>query len=342
MSLRVLGCGNTGMMLASKFDEAPILLSTAKEDTRNFQTENEVITFSEDGASKRFRAGVNIWERNFDKLKETLSDIRGEKVLIFSSLGGGSGSSSLNYVSKALLENENKVLIVGIQPYKLESNPPLSNFVQSINNLMPIIPRVSVILFDNDKLRKLHGNNWENINKHIIKRVDYLVNLLSKYASDEYSPLTLDQSELESVIFGGGFLDYSEHFIEETMPKFSYGGLDKTTKNCLVAMFIPKGNSVDTEKYHKIFTENLDKVARRAGNARMIPGIIRATINHSNSEQGIKDRAYITIASGLTIEKYLKKFDKVKELATKKAVAYSEEYKGEKFIDRKNSKILDI
>ena len=71
--------------------------------------------------------------------------------------------------------------------------------------------------------------------------------------------------------------------------------------------------------------------------------ILRSKINHSNSkDSSIKDRAYITIASGLNIENYIKKIEKLRDLAIKKASIFVEEYKGEKFIDSKNNKILDI
>ena len=343
MSLVCIGCGNTGMLLATRFDEDPILFSTAHQDTVNFKNSGEIYSFSKEGASKRFKSGIKIWEQNSKKLERVLEEIRDDYVVIFSSLGGGSGSSSLSIISKILLENNNKVLIVGILPYKKEVNPPLSNAVLSINGLMPLISKVSIILFDNDKLRKQFDSDWGKINHHIVRVTDYIVFLLDKYTVDKYSPLTLDQSELDSVIFGGGFLDFSETFLEESLPKFEYGSLDKGTKNCLVAMFVDK-KIPDEElgKYHNIFTEVSGRIATRASNSRMIPGILRGSMNKTNSKQGIKDRAYITIASGLSIDKYIKKISRLRDVAVKKASAYMEEYKGEKILDSKESKILDI
>jgi len=335
-----IGVGNTGMLLASKFDDDPILISTAHQDTVNFN-DKEVYSFSEEGASKRFRAGAKIWSKSFEELIEVCELVNEEKVIVFSSLGGGSGSSCLNPLSRILLRNNNRVLLVGILPYKKEINPPLANAVQALNSLMPIIQRVSVLIFDNEKLRKTLGNDWEEINRYIIKRVDYIVNMIKKYSIDKYSPLTLDQSELDSVVFGGGFIDLSNSFLEDGNPKFEYGKLDKETKNILIAMYVD--HTIDNvDNYHNILTGVIDKISGRTTNARMIPGILRGKIVNTYSAEGVTDRAYITIASGLNIDKYLVKIEKLRDLAIKKASVFAEEYKGEKFIDRSDNKLLDI
>jgi len=342
--MRTIGVGNTGMILATMFAQKPLLFSTAKEDSTNFNNKFDVRVYSKDGASKRFKVGEEIWTENIDKVAKDLAEIKNEKVIIFSSLGGGSGSSSLNPFSQILLHNGNEILIFAVLPYKKEINPPLSNAVQAINSLMPIIAEVSVMLFDNEKLLNMYDNDWTKVNAHIIKRADYIVNLLRKYNDNDYSPLTLDQSELDSVIFGGGFLDFSDTFLEEGMPKFEYGSMSKDTKNCLIAMYVD--SSVSSKKldlYHKDFTEVLKKTSGRIPRARLIPGILRAKVNRSNSENPkVTDRAYITIASGLGIEKYLEKISKIRDVAIEKAKGYSKEYKGKTIVKEHAGEILDI
>jgi len=257
-----------------------------------------------------------------------------------------SGSSSLLPISDILLERNNKILIIGVLPFKKEILPPLANAVQSINSLIPIISEVSVILFDNNKLIKKYENNWSKVNEHIIKRVDYIINLLEKYNSNDYSPITLDESELESVVFGGGFIDVSETFLEERLPKFDYGRLDKTTKNCMVCMFVDTKikDKEELDDYHKILTGIVSRIAGRISNARMIPGILRASINYTNAEdKSIKNRTYVTIASGLNIEKYLKKIEKMRDDAMKRAEVFSEKMRGNRLIKGSKSKrLLDI
>ncbi len=342
--MRFISVGNLGSKLGSMLSKDTLLLSTAEQDTKNFINRNNVITFSEEGASKRFKMGQKIWEENIDRLREILEDYQNEKVILISSLGGGSGSSSLSYISKILLENNCKVFIVGVLPYKKEVNPPLANAVQAIESLMPIINKVSVMLFDNNKLIKEYENDWIEVNNHIVSRVDYILNLLSKYSSDDYSPLTLDQSELNSVIFGGGFVDFSDTFIEETNPKFEYGKLDKQTKNCLIGMFVDRRiDEEDMEEYHTLMTNVVNKYSTRVSNARMIPGILRGDIDFSNaSDDRITDRCYITIASGLNIEAYMKKIAKLRDDALKKAEAFSTTTKTERMLNRSDSKKLDI
>lgn len=343
--MQVIGVGNTGAKLALMFDKNATVFSTATQDTNNYlQRGVKVLRVSEQGASKRFSVGSKIWSDNIDKVKDALQSFWDEEVIIFSSLGGGSGSSSLAPITNILIEQDCKVLIVGVLPFKKEVNPPLANSVQAINGLLPIINEASVILFDNEKLVKLFKNNWTLINKHIVRVIDYIVNLLEKYNTDNYSPVTMDQSELNSIIFGGGFLDFSDTFLEEKMPKFEYGSLDRDTKNCMICMFVDDKieNNEEVDKYQNTLAEITTKFGRRLPNARLIPGILRGIVRETNSAEGIKDRCYFTIASGLSIEKYLKKIEKIRDAAIQKAEAYSQKTKAGKIIGSRDSRTLDI
>lgn len=339
----VIGAGNTGMRLASMFSEDAILISTAHQDSVNFESLN-VNTFTLDGAGKRFGTGMSIWTNNEPKLRGVLEDVVNQKVVIFSSLGGGSGSSSLTFISKILLEKNNKVLIVGVLPYKKEINPPLSNAVQSVNALMPIISDVSVLLFDNDKLLKKFENDWRLVNEFIIKRVSYLVHLLDDFTVDKYSPLTIDRSELDSVVFGGGFIDVSDDFLEESNPKFTYGKIDGDTKNLLISLFCDTEMEDDeVDDYHKILTTITNKFAGRAKNCRFVTGIARGRVEWSRSKnEEIKNRAYITIASGLSADSYLKQIEKMRDDAMEKATNFATKTKIGSFVSKKESSILDI
>lgn len=337
-----IGVGNTGSKLAIMFDESPMLISTAEQDSLNFKGYN-VYPIAKEGCGKKFGTGVRLWSEKIEDLKNILKEVKKEYVIIFSSLGGGSGSSSIRFLSEILVEQENEVLIVGILPFKKEVVPPLANAVQSISSLIPIINEVTVMLFDNQSLLKEYGNDWNDVNEKIIRGVNYAVNLLSNHSVDRYSPLTIDQSEVESVAFGGGFLDVSETFLEEKPPKFQFSNLDKETKNVMIAMFVDeKVDDDNIEKYHQILTEVQNKYVGRARNARVIPGIIRGKVLRSNSEEDIDDRAYVTVASGLNIEKYTKKLEKMKNDAIEKATAFSSKMSNKKMISNKDSKILDI
>lgn len=338
----VIGSGNAGMKLATLFDKKPILLSTAEQDTANFK-EHKVHTFNTEGCGKKYGTGIKLWNTKIDELEEVLEDIKNDNVVLFSSLGGGSGSSSIQFISKILIEQGNKVLVCGVLPFKKEVVPPLANAVQSISSLMPLINDVSVVLFDNQVLLKENDNNWNYVNKAIVEKVNYAVRLIEKHSMDKYSPMTIDQSELESVVFGGGFLDISTSFLEEKPPKFQFGKLDKETKNLLIAMFVDeKVGDPALEDYHNILTGVQSKYATRARNARVVPGILRGRIKQTNSEQGITDRAYITIASGLSLDRYSIKIEKLKDEAIEKATVFSSRQKGKSLVSSKDSKVLDI
>ena len=339
-----IGTGNTGATLAYMADENAILFSTAVQDTSNFPKAKNIFTMSEDGASKRFKQGESIWIENEERLRDILAAVKEEKVVVFSSLGGGSGSSSLQFISKILVEYGCRVLVVGVLPFKKEINPPLANAVQAINSLMPYINKVSLMIFDNSDLVKKFENNWQQINEHIVTKVDQVTEMLRKYTVNEYSPVTLDQSELDSVVFGGGFIDLSTTFLEEDLPKFDYGALDRKTKNCMIAMFVDrKIKREKVQEYHTILTNVIDRVSSKTPNARMIPGILRGDVNFTNSKnEKVDDRCYVTIASGLSIEKYMKRIEKLRDEAVKKAEAYAEIEKSDKLIAGKETKILDI
>lgn len=336
----IIGVGNLGGKLASSFSKDAILFSTAIQDSNNYKGFN-VIDISRDGASKKFSAGIEIWEENKEKVKEHLSQFEKENVIIFSSLGGGSGSSSLKYMSEFLVENKNKVLIVGVLPFKKEQLPPLANAVQSINNIIPLLDKVSIMLFDNEKLIKKFSNDWARINRHIITKVDYITNMLNKYNSSNYSPLTMDNSELESVIFSGGVVDFSDSFLEDEEEQIilEYGKLDKSTKNCLIAMFVDNDTSKKkTDSYQNIMTKITEKLSSKVPNARMITGILRGSVNSPRD----LDRLYFTITSGMDIDKHLKGIEKIKKTAIKKAEKYTETSKASKMLSSKDSKMLNI
>jgi len=336
--MKVLGIGNTGAKLASLFDKEAILFSTATQDTENFKDYN-VIEMGDDGCGKKFGTGLKLWKNKIQELKEILKNVENENVILFSSLGGGSGSSSLVSISNILKKQNNNILIAGVVPYKSEQLPPIANAVQSISSLMNIIDDVSVILFDNESLLKQYKNNWNNINSHIVRKVGYLTGLLNDYTQPGYSPLTIDESEYESVVFGGGFIDISNEFIEDAVPKFSFGKLDSETKNLLVGMVADSSLEKGIiDEYHTILTNIVTTVAKRAKNARLVPGILRGRISKSTG----RSRAYVTIASGLSLDGYLKQLSRMRDDAISRASKFSQKREKKEIVSKKEFNLLDI
>lgn len=335
-----IGAGNTGMKIATLFDKKALLLSTAEQDTSNYK-DFKVSVFATTGAGKRFSQGNSMWQENTDKLERFVADIPTKNVVLIAGLGGGSGSSSLHHLVDFLLSRDKKVLVVGILPFKQESIPPLANAVQSVNSLMPYVNKASVMLVDNTVLLERHNNDWSLINEDIVRRINTTVNLLSLNLQDKYSPVTLDESELESVVFGGGFIDISSARNERGAPVFDYGAIDKTTKNVLFAFAIDE--KVDDKKvdaYQSEYTNILKDTVSKAKNARMIPGIIRAKLKSATLTTNLT--SFIFIASGMNIDKHLKKIMRLRDAAMKKTSVFNEKYEGADILTEEDSSTLDV
>ena len=63
---------------------------------------NEISRNSEEAKTKE---EDREWNEKNDELKEVLEGVENEQVVVFSSMGGGSGSSSLQFIADILLEN---------------------------------------------------------------------------------------------------------------------------------------------------------------------------------------------------------------------------------------------
>jgi len=170
-----------------------------------------------------------------------------------------------------------------------------------------------------------------------------LINLLTKYSIEEYTSQSLDQSELDSVIYEAGFVDASDEFIEESPIQLEFGKIDSYTKNVLLAMYVDVSikKREDVDIFQKILTDQISAISNKAKNARIVPGMLRAAVKKSGSSK-YSDRAWFTIVSGLNPEKYLKHVEKMRDKAIAKATAYAEKIKTDKLANSKETKILDI
>ena len=337
-----IGIGEVGMKLANEFDDKAYLFSTAEQDSFLFK-KKKIYQFETIGGSKRFSTGRRIWENKFDELKDVLKNVNNERVHIFSSTSGGSGSSSLEIITRLLLDNNNKVFIFATLPFDEEGLPALPNSVQCLQSLIPLLPRISVMLFDNQIMMKLFESDWVRINSYIVKRSDFVVNLLAKYSLDEYTSQSLDQSEIDSVVYEAGFVDASDSFIEEEEPVFEFGKLDNKTKNLLIAMYVDVGikSKEGVDKYQTILTNQIQHMSKKVKNARIVSGMLRASVKKSGSSK-YSDRAWFLVASGLNPDKYLKHLERMRDKALKKAQAYAEKNKADDLASKKETKMLDI
>lgn len=318
----ILGAGQCGMKLANRFfrthknSDSLISLSTSIEDSVGIP-KTGLVQVSREGSGKKFSRGVSIWKENFDELSAQLKKVKNSDVIYFSSAGGGSGSSSIKYVTDVLLANNNRVLLVLVLPFDYENLPYKPNALQSLSKLQDegYTDKISVLVFDNDKLGKMYYDteypeggkeikrpNLEQINNHIIDTTSIVIDLVHKYhIRDKYSPFSIDELEHESVIFSNGILgvDFRKYDDGPTNVKFDYGKLSDS-KNVVVA----KAVSTHTSDYQidqstTMFMDIVKKISRKSKNARVISGIIRTN--------QIDDSTYIIIGNNLDISKYIEK-----------------------------------
>lgn len=345
--MKIIGIGNTGCKLAEMYqqkiniDEKNLyLLSTAKEDTMNYKKHTNILIYDSDGSGKNYNNGKKIWKNNLDKLKQDLGHLIDEKIIIFAAAGGGSGSSGLPIVTKELTKQKNKIIATTVLPYKKENVPPGSNALKNLNDLKQISKMANVLIFSNEKLLKKNNGLMSQANEEIIKNTDIMINILNRYNNDLYSPITVDNAELESIIFPNkqtGFIGITDNvnFEEMKIPKFEVGRLDsKITRHIAIYMILdPSLSKEKVDEYYDSFRLYLEKFSRYKG-ARIIPGILRV------KRQRMNEMKFIVIANGLNIQS---DFNKMKKYATSRAEIFlSEAIQDDVDLNKDEDNLLDI
>jgi hypothetical protein len=317
----IIGAGQCGMKLANEFirtyksNDEIYNLSTSVEDSVGIPSKR-LIQVSTGGSGKKFSNGSKIWEESIPSLKKQLNNIFDKDVIYFTSAGGGSGSSSIRYITDILLENNNRIFLVLILPFGYEALPFKPNTLQTLSRLQDdkLLNKISVMLFDNDKLSKKFSDvevyddkevlipNLEKINNYILKSTSITLDLVNLYHVDgNYSPFTIDALEHDSVIFSKGFIgiDFASYKKGAISPKFDYGKISDC-KNVILAKAIRlKESDYIIDQQSGEFMDAVKKLSRKAKNARVMYGIMRTNdIDHGT---------FIIIGNNLDITKYITK-----------------------------------
>jgi hypothetical protein len=313
----ILGAGQCGMKLAHLYfqnfprkDSELVALSTSTEDSVNIPKAS-LVQIATEGSGKKFSNGLAIWENHFSELLKSIDGIKDSDIVYFASAGGGSGSSSIKYVTEILIERSknNRVFLIMVLPFGYEQLPFKPNALQSINLLQTssYTNRISVMLFNNDYLAELYSEikkdgsvgevSLEKINQHIISSTSLVLDLINAYHDQKkFSPFTIDELEHESVIYSNGFIGVESVVFdgtEDTELKFDYGKL-KDAKNVIIAKAV-KTNESDYIVNQSIgsFIERIKSISKKAKNARIMYGIIRT--------DRIDNGTYIVVANNLDI-----------------------------------------
>lgn len=350
----VIGAGQCGMKLAHKFykdyrtksDTQLLAFSTSTEDSVGIP-KGSLVQVSNEGSGKKYTRGVDIWKSSTYDIDRALRPYREGDVLYFVSAGGGSGSSSIRYITDQLLRQKNRILLVMVLPFGYESLPFKPNALQALNSLQGagLIDRVSVMLFDNDKLAKQYVEieelddersvtyaNLDMINTHIVETTSFVLDMIDDYHDPkESSPFTIDELEHESVIFSSGYIGVDVRKEKPAAVKFDYGKISDA-KNVIIAKAVStKVSDYLVQQGTGSFLDTVKKISRKAKNARMMYGIIRTN--------KIEDGTYVIIANNLDVNKYT---DKIKVKVADNIEHFREKSTRENVLNSNEAKLFDI
>ena len=338
----VIGVGQVGSRLASLYAQKKDVLITFNTDHRDsggIKLGNDHLIVN-GGAGQNYSKGLKIWAENRDKLEKYLEPVQEHNVVYFVSAGGGSGSSSVITFLNILMKQNNKILLVVATPFLKESIPATSNATRLLSRVNEFSNDMSVYIASNDEISKEVGSHSFNvINEKIVERVRHITDLPEMHDDSAFTPFAIDEGDHASVAYSGGFINISYDNLEEGMeetgrpkaPKFTYGKFNEYS-NIMITKLIHNKQNRDTAI---IEGDKLMDVTMKlnAKSARMLYGVIRPDEK--------KMPQYITLASGITIDKV---FNKLKGKATDSAVRHTEKIKTKttKKLESKEDKILDI
>jgi hypothetical protein len=351
----ILGAGQCGMKLASEFfhtynktADSLINLSTSSEDSVNIP-KTGLVQVAREGSGKKFSHGESLWRNNQSVLNTKLATVRGADVIYFASAGGGSGSSSIRYVSDILLKNDNRIFLVLVLPFDYENLPYKPNALQTLSRLQDdgYTSMMSVLLFDNEQLakryvdvevvdgeREIKRPNLEQINNHIISTTSIVLDLVRRYhIQNKYTPFSIDELEHESVVFSKGFIgvDFKNYDDGPANVKFDYGKISDC-KNVVLAKAVRlKETDYLIDQSTGRFLDVVRKLSKKAKNARVMSGIIRTN--------EIDDGTFVVIGNNLDVAKYI---NKTKTRVGANIEQFRQQSEREKIFNSEEASVYDI
>jgi cell division GTPase FtsZ len=293
------------------------------------------------GAGQNYSRGLKIWAENREKLERYLEPVQNQDVVYFIAAGGGSGSSSVITFLNILMKQNNRILLVVAAPFLKESIPATSNATRVLNRVAEFSNNMSVLLVGNDEVAKYLGTpSLSSINEEIVRRARMITDLASFHEEGIFTPFAIDEGDHRSVAYSGGFISLSVDDLEEEweekqgrLPKFTYGKLNQATNVMIVKNIHPSLDQTKAMAEGDKLVKVSMKLAGNAKGARTIHGTIRSA-NRDFPK-------YITVASGLTVDKM---FEKLKTKATDSALKYQEKISAKtgRKLEKSEDKILDI
>jgi hypothetical protein len=352
----ILGAGQCGMKLAYEYyikfsnSNELVALSTSTEDSVNIP-KSSLIQIATEGSGKKFTNGTAIWQSARERLQREFEDVQQTDIIYFVSAGGGSGSSSVRHVADIVLSDNkfNRIFLVMTLPFEYEKLPFKPNALRAISTLQEdgYLEKMSILLFDNEKLSKQYFNieridrettinttDLNKINNHIVNSTSLVLDMINTYHDPrKFSPFTIDEIEHESVIFSYGFIGVDSRIYDGAGAevKFDYGKISDA-KNVIIAKAVNLRESDNAIKSTSgIFLEKVKIISKKAKNARIMYGIIRT--------DRIQNGTFIIIANNLDVGKYV---NKIKNKVGSNVDAFLTKDSREKVLTNREKSLFDI
>jgi len=215
IKLGIVGSGQAGSRLAETFYELgyeAVALNTAKQDLEQIklpEVNKLFLDYSIGGASKDRGIGASAAELHKDSIYDLIKDKLGDsQVFVFcTSLGGGSGSGSIETVLSVLSIMEKPIVVITVLPMMNEDAQTKSNALEALSDLSKMVQNKTIhnlIVADNTKIEAIyHDVNlldfYEVSNKAIVEPLD----VFNTYSAMSSKVKSLDGMELLKILIDG-------------------------------------------------------------------------------------------------------------------------------------------
>lgn len=231
INMGIIGLGQAGSRIAEEFhrlgyDVGVINTSSQDLDAINLPvTQKLLLEGSLGGTGKDRLLSRTIFENNQEQVLEFMKQVveGNDMVYTCASLGGGSGSGSISFVSQLAKQLELPVGVICVLPKHSEGAANKKNSLEALSELADLVASGqidSLIVVDNARLEVLlsdvgHGLFWKKSNEMIVEPLTRL-NYLTSTSTDE----ALDPSDFGKILTGGGLTVYGtlqiDNYMEET------------------------------------------------------------------------------------------------------------------------------
>jgi cell division GTPase FtsZ len=219
LSFGIVGSGQGGSRLAESFFnvgyDKTVVVNTAIQDLKhiNIPDQNKLLLEHSIGGSAKSRStGSDAAANNIGQIKQLINEkLDGSQInILCTSLGGGSGSGSIDTMIQVLTEIGKPIIVMGIMPMSSEDAKLKSNAIEALVELSGMVKSnkiANLILIDNARIEAIYHDvsqmEFFNVaNKAIVEPLDAL-NMLTQMSSFskpmdplEFSKLLLDGNGL--------------------------------------------------------------------------------------------------------------------------------------------------